>query len=327
MNYREFGKDGIKVSEIGLGCWQIGGNWGEVKESEARAILEASIETGVNFLDTADVYGGGRSEKIIGAYLKERKQDDVFVATKVGRMGLYPDKYSEAAIREHVEASLRRLQVEALDLVQTHCVPTEVMRSGEIYEWLERLRDEGKIRRYGASVETMEEANLLIDQAPGVYSLQIIFNIFRQKPIDTLFEKAKAKRVGIIVRVPLASGILSGKFTAATSFGREDHRNFNKDGQAFNVGETFSGIPFEQAVDLAEALKTFKPEGMSLAQMAMRWILDHPAVSSVITGASRPGQVAENASVSALEPLPESLHQALSDFYFDQVREHIRGPL
>lgn len=325
MNYREFGKDGIKVSEIGLGCWQIGGNWGEVKESEARAILEASLEKGVNFLDTADVYGGGRSEKIIGAYLKERKQDDVFVATKVGRMGLYPDKYSEAAIREHVEASLQRLQVEALDLVQTHCVPTEVMRSGEIFQWLERLRDEGKIQRYGASVETMEEANLLIDQAPGVYSLQIIFNLFRQKPIDTLFEKAQAKRVGIIARVPLASGVLSGKFTAQTSFGQEDHRNFNKDGQAFNVGETFAGVPFEQGVGFAQEIARLRPEGMTLAQMALRWIIDHEAVSVVIPGASRPSQAEANAAVSELPPLGKDVHAALRKLYEEKIHAAVRG--
>ena len=325
MKTRLFNKTGINVSEIGHGCWQLGGSdWGNLDEKQCFEILSVAVESGVNFFDTADVYGGGRSEEIIGKFLKGRG-DGIFVATKLGRAGLYPDKYTEAGLREATEASLKRLGVETLDLTQLHCVPTEVLRKGEVFEWLRKLHSEGKIRHFGASVESMEEALICLEQ-PGLTSLQIIFNVFRQKPIAALFPKAVEKNVGIIVRLPLASGVLSGKMTKGTKFPENDHRNYNRDGRYFNVGETFAGLPYEKAVELADGLKPLVPEGMTLAQMAQRWILDHEAVSVVITGASSAGQVKANAAVSELPGLDASLHGKLGDFYEQQVRQHIRGP-
>lgn len=326
MNTRNFPETGVQVSEIGLGCWQLGGSdWGNVDETQCFAILAAAVEAGVNFFDTADVYGGGRSEELIGRFLKQTGHP-VFLATKLGRSAaLYPDSYSEATVRAATEASLQRLGVETLDLTQLHCVPTEILRQGEIFEWLRKLRDEGKIRSFGASVESMDEALHCLEQ-PGLASLQIIFNLFRQKPAEVLFPAALAQGVALIVRLPLASGVLAGKFTAATVFPENDHRNYNRDGQAFNVGETFAGLPYLKAVELADALKPRLPAGMTLAQLAQRWILDHPAVTTVITGASRPAQVAANAGVSALPPLPPELHATLRDFYQTEVAPHIRGP-
>lgn len=328
MQYNPFAKDQTQISRVGLGCWQLGSDWGELDVSEANAILKASVESGVTFFDTADVYGGGRSEEIIGNFLKDSSlQDEIFVATKLGRMGdLYPSNYTADSIRGKVEDSLVRLKTEALDLVQLHCIPTAVMQGDEVWTILESLITEGKIKRYGASVESMEEALICIDKAPQLASLQIIFNIFRQKPIRKLFDIAKAKQVGIIARVPLASGLLSGKFTADTRFTDSDHRNYNKDGAAFNVGETFAGLPFEKGVALADELKTLIPSGFTLAQMALRWILDYDAVSVVIPGATRPAQALDNAAISDLPPLSSELHQTLREFYKNEVWDHIRGP-
>lgn len=325
MEKRAFAKDGVAVSEVGLGCWQLGGNWGHVEEDAARAILKASYDEGVTFYDTADVYGAGRSERIVGGFLDEVSDDRLIVATKVGRGDIYPNGYTKEGIRERIEASLSRLGVETIDLIQTHCVPMEIMRSGEIYEWLQDLIDEGKIRRFGASVETVEEAEMLIDDCEGLYSLQVIFNVFRQKPIDTFFEKAKSKGVGLIARVPLASGALSGKFSLDTQFGESDHRNFNKDGEAFNVGETFGGVPFEKAVESAERMKSFDEQGVGLARFALRWILDFEAVTTVIPGASRVDQAISNASVSSLEPLSNETHQRLRELYDSEIAALVRG--
>ena len=325
MNTRLFGRDKVEISEVGLGCWQLGGNWSHVEDETAKAILNASLDAGITFLDTADVYGAGRSETIIGDFLKETNRDDVFVATKVGRLDLYPDMYTEESVRSHIEDSLKRLQTDSLDLVQTHCVPPKVMESGEIYQWLGTLKQEGKIRRLAASIETIEEALMLIENVPDLYSLQVIFNIFRQKPIHELFDKAKEKQVGIIARVPLASGVLSGKFTKETTFGTGDHRNFNKDGQIFNVGETFAGVPFERGIEFAQKIETLRPEGMSLAQMALRWILDHDAVSVVIPGATKPEQAISNAAVSNFPPLGEEIHNQLDRLYKDEIHQEVRG--
>lgn len=326
MKTRPFPKDSYSVSEIGLGCWQLGANWSHVEESTARNILQSSYDHGVNFFDTADVYGAGRSETIIGKFLQEIGNGNIFVATKIGRKDLYPDQYTESNVRTCVEDSLRRLGVDCLDLVQTHCIPDAVMRDGAIYQWLTTLKKDGKIRSFGASVESMDEALMLIDTQPDLYSLQIIFNIFRQKPIDTLFEKAREAGVGIIARVPLASGVLTGKFKTDTSFGESDHRNFNKDGQAFNVGETFAGVPFETAVTFANQIAALKPEGMTLTQMGLRWIIDHPAVTTVIPGASRPEQAVSNAAVSDISPLSPDTHNALQNIYYDKIQSEIRGP-
>ena len=324
MQQREFGN--AQVSEVGLGTWQIGGSWGEVSEDESLAILREAVARGVSFFDTADVYGDGRSERLIGRFLQENNSD-IFVATKLGRGGKpgWPANFELAAMRAHTESSLQRLGVESLDLTQLHCVPTDVLRSGEIFDNLRVLQQEGKIRRFGASVESMEEALICLEQ-DGLSSLQIIFNIFRQKPIETLFAAAQAKNVALIVRLPLASGLLSGKFTKTTHFAPEDHRNFNRDGQAFNVGETFAGLPFEKGVELSDTLKTMLPEGLTPSQMALRWILDFPAATTIIPGASSVRQVQSNVSVSDLPALSEELHAEIREFYAAQVEEHIRGP-
>ncbi|MBC7980668.1 MAG: aldo/keto reductase [Armatimonadetes bacterium] len=326
MKTRNFGQTGHQVSEIGLGCWQLGGtDWGTVDEADCHAILAAAVEAGVNFFDTADVYGGGRSEELIGRFLKQT-ECEIFVATKLGRTaGLYPGGYSEASLRAATEASLKRLGMETLDLTQLHCVPTEILRQGEIFEWLRKLRDEGKIRRFGASVESMDEALVCLEQ-PGLTSLQIIFNLFRQKPAEVLFPAAIASKVALIVRLPLASGALAGNLSVTTIFPENDHRNYNRDGQAFNVGETFAGLPYEKAVELADSLKPLVPAGLTMAQMAQRWILDHPAVTTVITGSSRPSQVTANAAVSLLSPLSPELHDTLRKFYQNEVGAYIRGP-
>jgi aryl-alcohol dehydrogenase-like predicted oxidoreductase len=323
---RQFGSSGVQVSEVGLGCWQLGGDWGEVTDEQALATLRAAAESGTRFFDTADVYGQGRSEQLIGRFLRE-SGSRVFVATKLGRFPQpgWPENFTERAFRQHTEASLQRLGVDALELTQLHCIPTEQMARGEVFEWLRKLKKEGKIRQFGASVESMDEALLCLEQE-GLASLQIIFNIFRQKPIEALFPAAKRKGVALIVRLPLASGLLAGKFNRQTQFAPEDHRNYNRDGQSFNVGETFAGLPFEKGVDMAERLKPMVPEGMTMAQMALRWCLDFDAVSTIIPGAKRPEQARSNAAASDLPPLGPQLHERLSSFYLQQVASHIRGP-
>lgn len=312
------------VSEVGLGTWQIGGSWGEVSEDESLAILREAHENGVNFFDTANVYGGGKSEQLIAKFIKESGAKDVFVATKLGRGAQFPD-VSEKVLRAHTQESLRNLDAESLDLTQLHCVPTEELKKGEVFETLRKLQSEGKIRRFGASVESMEEAHLCLQQ-DGLASLQIIFNIFRQKPIADLFDAAQAKNVALIVRLPLASGLLSGKITPETTFDEGDHRNFNRDGASFNVGETFAGLGFDKGVELSEELQSLMPEGLTMAQMSQRWILDFPAVTTIIPGASRREQVQSNVSVSDLSPLSPELHTRLREFYQAKVSEFVRGP-
>ncbi|HEX2861255.1 MAG TPA: aldo/keto reductase [Lacunisphaera sp.] len=328
MNTRIFGKTGRAVGEVGLGTWQIGGNWGDVSDETALTVLRTARELGTNFFDTADVYGSGRSESLIGRFLKESgARDRLFVATKLGRRGDpgWPENFTREVVRQHTEDSLRRLGIDAVDLTQLHCVPSEVLMRGELFGWLEELKREGKIRAYGASVESMDEA-LWCCQQPGCASLQIIFSIFRQKPIDRLFAAARASGVALIVRLPLASGLLGGKMTQATSFPADDHRNFNRDGQAFNVGETFAGLPFAKGVELADALKSHVPAGMTMAEMALRWCLDFDAVSVIIPGAKNPAQVRANVQAGALPPLGAAKHTALATFYRQQVAAHIRGP-
>lgn len=326
MNQRPFNRTGFEAAEVGLGAWQLGGEWGDVSDDQALSILHAAADHGVNFIDTADVYGAGRSESLIGRFLRDRSER-FFVATKLGRFPEPggPQNLTEASFREHTEASLKRLGVDALDLTQLHCIPTEEMRRGACFEWLRQLKQEGKIRHFGASVESMEEAMICL-QHEDLTSLQIIFNIFRQKPIDELFSQAHSQGVALIIRLPLASGLLSGKFRPDTQFPENDHRHFNRDGQRFNVGETFAGLPFEQGVELAEGLRAYKPEGMTLAQMAIRWILDFEAVSVVIPGAKRVEQVTSNTACSTLPRLPEELHHQLRTYYEERVRQHIRGP-
>ena len=314
------------VSEVGLGCWQLGGDWGKVSDEEATEILRAAFEAGVRFFDTADVYGAGRSETALGRFLTDCPER-VFVATKLGRFSPpgWPDNFTWEAMRTHTEASLKRLGVEALDLTQLHCIPIERLREGKVFDRLRRLRAEGKIRRFGASVESMEEAIICLSQE-GLASLQIIFNLFRQKPADALFRQAAARGVALIVRLPLASGLLAGKFTTQTAFDPADHRNYNRDGQRFNVGETFAGLPFDKGVALTDALRPLVPPGMTMAQMALRWVLDHDAVSVVIPGATRPAQARSNAAASDLPPLGAPLHARLRTFYESEVAGSIRGP-
>ncbi len=326
MNYRTFGNSGIQVGEVGLGCWQLGGDWGEISDDGAMAILRAAVDSGVDFLDTADVYGAGRSERLIGRLLAE-SSSRLFVATKLGRFSLpgWPANFEEPAIREHTEASLKRLGVDALDLTQLHCIPTEELRRGDVFETLRKLRREGKIKRFGASVESIDEAMICLEQE-DIASLQIIFNIFRQKPAGAFFERAKQKSVGLIVRLPLASGLLSGKMKIGQTFPPADHRNYNRDGQKFNVGETFAGLEFERGVKAAERARALLPRDIPMAQAALRWILDHEAVTVVIPGATRPEQARDNAAASDLPPLGEPIHRALAEIYTQHVEPHIRGP-
>lgn len=327
MYDRTFGRTGRSVSEVGLGCWQLGGDsWGDVSDDDALAILRTAAENGTTFFDTADVYGGGRSEEIISRFLKSWKEP-IFVATKLGRWGDpgWPDNFTAAAMRTHTEASLRRLGVQTLDLTQLHCIPAEELERGEVFETLRELKREGKIKAFGASVESDEQALICLRQNE-LTSLQIIFNLFRQKPIDAIFTRAKEQQVALIVRLPLASGLLSGKMTKETTFSAEDHRSTNRDGQHFNVGETFAGLPYEMGVELADSLKTMVPEGWTLADFALRWILDFGAVSVIIPGASRSGQALSNANSSSLPPLSPEVHARLRSWYLSAVHEHIRGP-
>jgi aryl-alcohol dehydrogenase-like predicted oxidoreductase len=326
MKTRAFGKAGFVVGEVGLGTWQLGGDWGDVPEDAALAILKAACEAGTDFFDTSDVYGAGRSERLIGRFLRESGAK-VRVATKLGRFSEpgWPENFTRAAVRRHTEASLERLGVDVLDLTQLHCLPPEVVMRGELFGWLGELQAEGKIRAYGASVEAMDEALWCVEQ-DGCASLQIIFNIFRQKPIDVLFARAKARGVALIVRLPLASGLLAGKFTKATRFPASDHRNYNRDGASFNVGETFAGLPFEAGVELADALKPMVPHWLTMADLALRWCLDFDAVSVIIPGAKSPAQARLNAHASDLASLSPELHARLAMFYQSQVRAQIRGP-
>lgn len=329
MHTRIFGSTGRAVSEVGLGTWQIGGSWGTVTEDDALATLRTAWECGVTFYDTADVYGAGRSERLIARFLREipAARAGAFVATKLGRRGDpgWPANFTPAAMRRHTEDSLQRLGVDALDLTQLHCVPFEVLRAGEVFATLRELQAEGKIKAFGASVETVDEALYCLAQ-PGLVSLQVIFNIFRQKLVDALFPAAQRAGVALIVRLPLASGLLGGKLTKSTAFAADDHRNFNRDGQKFNVGETFAGLPFELGVDLVDALKPHVPAGWTMAEWALRWCLDHPAVTTIIPGAKNPGQVRDNVRAGERPPLAPAVHAALRSFYAARVAPHIRGP-
>lgn len=324
MITRTLGSGPLAFPEVGLGCWQLGGVWGQPWSDEtALETLRAAYDSGTRFFDTADVYGDGASERSIGRFLPDHS--DCIVATKLGRRGIYPDGYTRESLRAATEASLGRLGLSRIPLTQLHCVPTAVLREGKVFGWLREQQRDGLIGQFGASVESVEEGLICLEQE-GLASLQIIFNIFRQKPLEELLPMARARGVGIIVRLPLASGLLAGKMKADTVFGSGDHRHFNRDGGAFNVGETFAGLPYEKGVELANGLKTLVPEGMTMAQMSLRWILDHDAVSVVIPGASSAAQAQANVSAAGLAPLPSSLHERLAEYYRDQVRAFIRGP-
>jgi aryl-alcohol dehydrogenase-like predicted oxidoreductase len=325
MNKRQLGRNGFNITEVGLGCWQIGADWGkEINKNKALDILSEAVANGIDFFDTADVYGNGRSETLIGEFLKTTNSN-IKVATKFGRSAnVFPNNYTEKNLREAVDASRKRLNKDTLDLLQLHCIPTEELKKGDIFDWLRALKHEGKIAHFGASVESIEEGLLCIEQEE-LQSLQVIYNIFRQKLTKELLPKAYKKGVGIIVRLPLASGLLTGKFTTKTSFAESDHRNFNKNGEAFNVGETFAGLPFEKGVELANQLKGFCPKEFSMVTFALRWILDHKEVTTIIPGASSANQIVQNSQVSSLPSLSLELMNELKDFYKNNIHNHIRG--
>ena len=326
MKSRNFGTDSKPVGEIGLGCWQFGGDFGPMSDSQALAIMGAAVDGGVNLFDTADVYGGGRSESLIGRFLATHTGHPVHVITKYGRdSSAFPDKYTEASIRTAVDAARRRLGVDVLDCLQLHCIPTEALRNGDVFDWLRALKAEGAIQEFGAPVESIEEGLLCLKQ-DGIASLQVIFNLFRQRLATELFPQAEEAGVSIIVRLPLASGLLSGKFNQQTTFAESDHRNYNCDGQCFNVGETFAGLPFHTGVELANEIRDMLPPNMTMAQASLRWILDHDAVTTVIPGASSPEQVTSNIAVSEISKLSDDVHRRLSEFYQARVDRHIRGP-
>lgn len=323
MNYRKFGRTGWKVSEIGFGAWAIGGSWGQVEDEESVAALQRAIDLGVNFIDTADVYGGGRSERLIGEVLAGRDKS-VYVATKAGRR-LSPhtaDGYNEENLTRFVESSLENLNVECLDLLQLHCPPTEVYYRPEVFSALNDLMEAGKIRHYGVSVEKVEEGLKAIEY-PNVASVQIIFNMFRHRPAELFFKEAQRRDVAVIVRVPLASGLLTGKMALDTTFSADDHRNFNREGEAFDRGETFAGVDFATGVKAAERLKALVPPGASLAQLALRWILMFDAVSTVIPGAKRPAQVEDNVRASELAPLDVEQMATVRDVYEEMIRRQV----
>ena len=321
MNHRTLGKTGYAVSEIGFGAWAIGGTWGTVDDDESMAALHAALDAGVDFFDTADVYGDGRSERLI-ARLRREREEPFTVATKAGRR-LDPhvaDGYTKANIEAFVDRSLKNLEVDALDLVQLHCPPTEVYYRPELFAGMDELVAAGKIRHYGVSVEKVEEALKAIEYE-HVATVQIIFNAFRQRPAGLFFREAAARDVGVICRVPLASGLLTGKLDPSSRFEADDHRSFNRDGAAFDRGETFSGVDYEAGLAAVEALRPHVPQGASMAQFSLRWILEHEAVSTVIPGAKRPSQVGDNARAAALEPLGEETMAAVRAVY----DEHLRG--
>jgi len=320
MHYRALGRTGWNVSEIGFGAWAIGGAWGNVSDAESMSALHKAIDSGVNFIDTADVYGMGRSERLIAQLLRERRQP-ILVATKAGRR-LSPhtaDGYNALNLSAFVEDSLRNLSAECLDLIQLHCPPTDVYYRPEVFSALDRLVEAGKIRYYGVSVERVEEALKAIEY-PGVQSVQIIFNCFRHRPAELFFEQARKRRVGILARVPLASGLLTGKLRRDSQFAADDHRNFNRHGESFDVGETFSGVDYDTALAAVEELRPLAPAGASMAQFALRWILTFDAVTCAIPGGKRPAQVADNCAASDLPPLSGATMRAVSAIYDARIR-------
>lgn len=319
MKYRTLGKTGFEVSEISFGAWAIGGTWGDVNDKDSMAALHAAVDNGITFFDTADVYGDGRSERLVGQLLKERSED-IKVATKAGRR-LDPhvsSGYNKQQIEAFIDRSLKNLGVDELDLLQLHCPPADAYYQPEVFAMLDDLKREGKIRHYGVSVEKVEEALKAIEY-DGVATVQIIFNAFRQRPAELFFEQALKRNIGILARVPMASGLLTGKFTRESSFEKDDHRDFNRDGAAFDRGETFGGIDFNSGLDAVDELRSLVPEQATMAQFALRWILMHEAISCAIPGAKTPSQVADNASASALPALSDDVMQAVRTVYDNRI--------
>ncbi|WP_370946170.1 aldo/keto reductase [Amycolatopsis sp. cg5] len=325
MEKREVTRLGREVSAVGLGCWQLGADWGNVDESDALAVLHAAADEGVTFFDSADVYGDGRSERLVGRFRRERGAENVFVATKMGRR--LPEQVPEGYVAANFEAwndrSRKNLDMDTLDLVQLHCPPTAVYSSDEVFDALDSLVDRGRIAAYGVSVETCEEALTALAR-PGVASVQIILNCLRLKPLDRVLPAAVSAGAAIIARVPLASGLLSGKYTASTTFAADDHRNFNRNGEAFDVGETFSGVPYEVGLEAVERLRGVLTADQTLAQFALRWILDQQGVSTVIPGARNPEQARANTVAAALPPLDAKAAATVREVYDELVRPLIQ---
>jgi aryl-alcohol dehydrogenase-like predicted oxidoreductase len=323
MRSRRLGKTDRTVSEIGFGAWAIGGSWGQTDDAESLAAMHAAVDAGVTFFDTADVYGDGHSERLIAELLRER-DEELFVATKFGRRAdpFEVSEYTYDNLRNWLERSRENLAVDAIDLVQLHCPPWQTYYTPAVFDACDRLVDEGIVRAYGVSVEKVEEALKAIEY-PNVASVQIIFNIFRQRPSELFFEQARLRDIGVIVRVPLASGLLTGKFSADTSFSADDHRSFNRHGEQFDVGETFAGVDFERGVEVVEELRGLVPEGATLAQLALRWILDFEAVSTVIPGAKSPEQARANAAAAALPPLADETMQTIGRLYRDRIAPQV----
>jgi aryl-alcohol dehydrogenase-like predicted oxidoreductase len=324
MEQRAFGRTGIDVSAIGFGAWAIGGSWGEVSDATAEATLNAALDAGMTFIDTADVYGDGRSERAIRTVLATREGPRPFVATKAGRR-LAPhvaDGYTEDNLRAFVDRSRTNLGMDTLDLVQLHCPPTDVYYRPEVFTALDRLIEEGRIARYGVSVEKVEEGLKAIEY-PGVASVQIIYNIFRQRPASLFLAEARRRGVAVIARVPLASGLLTGKMRADTHFEADDHRTFNRHGEVFDVGETFAGVPYDVALDAVEALRPLVPQGTPMAAFALRWILMNDAISVVIPGAKSPAQASDNAAAASLPPLSADMMAAARAIYDERIAPHV----
>ena len=323
MEYRELGRTGWKTSSISFGTWAIGSEWGAVSDQESLASLHRALDNGVNFFDTADVYGDGRSERLL-AQLRRERSEPFYIATKAGRR-LDPHVaggYNRENLTAFVERSLQNLNTDALDLLQLHCPPTDVYYMPEVFEVLDDLTKAGKLRHYGVSVQKVEEALKAIEY-PGVQAVQIIFNIFRQRPSDLFFAEARRRRVGILARLPLSSGMLSGKLTPTSTFAANDHRAFNRHGESFDRGETFSGLDYNLGLQAVEALRALLPPGMTMATMALRWILMFPDVTCAIPGAKRPDQVEENVRAADLPPLPAETMSAIEDIYNQQVRAQV----
>jgi len=320
METRTLGRTQRPVSVVGLGTWQLGADWGEVREDDALAVLDAAYEGGVRFFDTADVYGDGRSEQLIGRWLRSRGAEDVTVATKMGRRAdpHVPEAYTLDAFRAWTDRSRENLGVETLDLVQLHCPPTPVFGRDETYDALDTIVAEGRVAAYGVSVETRAEALEAIAR-PHVATVQIICNMLRLAPLDDVLPAAREAGVGIIVRVPLASGLLSGKYDESTTFDASDHRSYNRDGSAFDVGETFAGVPFELGLEAVRRLAPLVPEGATMAQTALRWVIDQPGVSTVIPGARNPEQARANVAAADLAPLPAETLAAVREVYDELV--------
>ncbi|MCG6568513.1 aldo/keto reductase [Tessaracoccus sp. ZS01] len=324
MQKSTLGKTGRDIGVVGQGCWQFGGDWGDVGDDAAMAVLHTAADEGVTFFDTADVYGDGHSEELVGRFLKERTDDSIMVATKFGRRAdpHVPESFTRENLRAWNDRSRALLGLDTIDLVQLHCPPTPVYSDDRVFDVLDEMVEEGRIRNYGVSVETVDEAMTALTR-PGVASIQIILNVFRRKPLEKVLPAAMEAGVGIIARVPLASGLLTGRFTESTTFAPQDHRTYNRHGESFDQGETFSGVPYDVGVAAAREFVSLVPQGVTPAQFALRWIIDQPGVSVVIPGASRPDQAKANAAAGSLLPLTREQLDACERIYDEYIRSHV----